>query len=193
MSERLLRAKLRKIDGACAGTCVVIAAAGYLLGIRPAVQQRMTLSEARTALVDQERRAAEAENEVYKLKGRLADLQNRLSTMDVRLDTADRINTRFERITKLADQNGLALNQMAPGMTASGDRFVTVPIRMSGTGTFGGCVAFLGTLVKDYRDLGVSGFHLAAMQQPGRTDATFAFDLTWYAAPAASAGVSDSK
>ncbi len=72
---------------------------------------------------------------------------------------------------------------MQPGAVSVDSRYATLPIRLSGTGSYRDCVLFLHNLREQLRDTGVSTLSLSGNPEAPAAPATFQFELLWYASP----------
>lgn len=169
-----------------------LAAAPYLLDRGPShARQQEIINERRTIAADSERDLAKYQATVETLTARSADA--------VKLRPATAVIPRVVEITALAAECSASISQIAPqpalppAPVAPGvrDKAVVVPIKLSGTATYENATQFLRLLRTRFRDTAVTGIRIAAAPSDTSPDATYAFDLAWYTAPANSAVSAD--
>jgi hypothetical protein len=110
-------------------------------------------------------------------------VQQALVNSPVRLEPYTQVNARLASLTNLAIDSELRVDQVQPGNVSIGRRFATLPIRISGYGSFPTVVQFIHELHRRHDDTAVSSFLIRRQQSPGAAHATFECGLTWYAAP----------
>jgi Tfp pilus assembly protein PilO len=86
-------------------------------------------------------------------------------------------------LTVLASECGLTLDEVTPSAPEPGELYRTVPIRLSGKGSFTASALFLHLLRTNLRDTTVRSMNLVG-DPTGEVASTFVFELVWYAAPA---------
>lgn len=192
MTKHLATLPPRLMDGIGLGLLLAIAGAAYMLGVHPALDRRAAADRDRALLTTE---LASADSAVQGLKAaestRDAIVAKRQGTLS--LEPTEQVNSRISRLTSLAAEESVAIQQLTPGNPKSeaGKPFSSVPIRVQGTGEFADCIAFLARLRDQHRDIAVPSIHLSISQpasenQAARLDMTL--ELVWYAAPDDSAG-----
>jgi Tfp pilus assembly protein PilO len=182
----------RALDGIGAGVILTILGAVYALGVHPTLDRRAAAELDRRTLASELAAADAAATELRnadQLREQLLSGRSRNLT----LQPADQINSRIALLTELAAEQRIAIQQLTPSVAATipGKPYMAVPMKVQGTGEFADCIAFLGRLRSQYRDIAVPSIGLTVAQpasenQPSRLD--MALDLVWYAASDGSAG-----
>lgn len=184
--------RLLAIDTAGAAALLTLAAALHTFALRP-------LRDARAAVVEREALAAARLGHAERLGASLRTLDHQveearraMNASPLRLRPADRVNQRVSALTTLALAQRLRIDEITPGSPLHGPRFTRVPIRLAGAGAYTDFVRFLHLVAADAGDLAVVAFD-AGCGGPCSplSPATFSLDLTWFAAPAGSAGGAD--
>ena len=86
------------------------------------------------------------------------------------------------QIVDVAAAQNLVIDESWSREAESGEQFQTIPINVSGTGSYSDCAAFLHEVHDRLHDVRVTTFELSGNpSSPGQ----FQFDLVWYAAPIA--------
>ena len=172
---------IHAIGGGC---CLALTVAGYLLVARPVIQTQLEQASLSAELLGHQQKLAELdqderilENQRYRIEQELA--QDRLSLQGVK-----HLNRRLALIVDSAVASDIVLNETRSGTITDGQMYQTVPISLTGTGTYPGFAAYLRRLHERLPDTCVVSFELSG--NPGREDTPgrFRYDLLWYAAPA---------
>ena len=178
---------LAQIDGLALAALAGLTAAVYVAGAQPLIGAR---SEAARQEKVVETRRGEADDAARKLAGtatRLANVSRLISENAVTLQTLDRTNARVAELTDLATERRLEINEIKPGEPLPTSRYVRVPIRMTGSGSFLSCALFMHELRTRFGDTGLTAFDLTGDASSSGDAIRFTFDLTWYTAPDARA------
>jgi Tfp pilus assembly protein PilO len=173
-----------KINAVGVAALMAMSALAYLCGVRPlldrhdlAVRQKTELSAARIKSADTQRAWAKMQQE-------LADAQNALAAAPLRLQPVAALNQRLALVSDLAIQGGAGFDDVQPGKSTEGTRFDSLPIRITGTGSYTAFTALLHRLRQEFPDLGVTMFDIAGSAQNGAGESHFTVDLLWYTSPA---------
>jgi Tfp pilus assembly protein PilO len=182
----------RAIDGIGIAALIALVAATYAVGVRPALGRRAAADRDAITLAAEVASADAAAAEVAAAQKRLEQLRES-QVEQLTLEPASQVNTRIGRLTALASEEALSIQQLTPGTPKSeaGKPFTAVPIRVQGGGSFMQCVGFLRRLRKEHRDIAVPAIGMAITEPasentPARLEMTL--DLVWHAAPEVSAG-----
>jgi len=106
-----------------------------------------------------------------------------LQASHVILQSSNQLNARLSEILESAGRAALSVNEMTSGEIAEGDYFTSVPLMLSGRGTYPDCGRFLHELASAMPDVRVTAFELVSNSASGDATCNFLFDLQWYAAP----------
>lgn len=172
------RGPMWRIDAAGAAVCGLVLAGWYGLGVRP-----LASADAARAGMIQEIASREERSEAVARTSRTIESQADTvrGAQPVRLVPLDQMNRRVASLNEAASRGTLRLEELKPGTPVPGAKHTSVPIVLSGTGTYAAAAAFLHRLRTEFPDVGVSGFELRADGPDARTS-RFVFNLVWYAA-----------
>lgn len=181
-----------QIDALAAGALLAATAGAYFLIVEPDNEARARERERLAALGPREELREQMSMALRRARDRLEGLRAELERSPLRLEPVSRLNQRLARITALATEQGLGLDQVAPGNQSSGADAVVVEMRLVGRGGFEEARAFLARLHAEFADMAVSEFHLGGT--PAQPDSgTFLLNLAWYAASEPPAGESQAS
>lgn len=193
-----LAGRLLTIDACGMGAVLALGAGAYFFGAAPIINARAEIDGRRQGLEEQARNAAGQESLIVGEQMKLADLGKQLAEMQIELFPPTDINKRLRRITEICAAAQLTVQQLDPGQPRPGGggdlgKFSIVPIRLAGVGAFDGIAGFMHQLLdREFPDVEVRSLNLTAPAD-GQTEAAFAVDLRWYAAPADYAGAETGK
>jgi len=170
-----------------AAACAALTLAAVFVGFVPLHGRHASLAERQERLKAQRQRSSAIERSVIATKGQLAEMQKALTQSELRLEPAERVNHRIARVTELAAGSGLKVHDVQLGASFSTERYTAVPISLAGAGTYRKCLGFLRALNQSFPDTAVKTFELSA-RPTTPAEATFRFELLWYAAPPAGGG-----
>jgi Tfp pilus assembly protein PilO len=185
LAERLPSLALWQIDAAGVAVCAGLGAIWYFCGLQP-VSQASASREVLTAQLAECDAKLDGLMNARNHHARLADsLSHDIEASSVQLSAVGHLNARIADLNALASKHHLRIDEVRPAAPIALPRYVTVPIRLAGTGSYAECAGFLHALRGELRDMGVSGFELHGEPEAPDKPANFAFSLVWYAAPAA--------
>jgi Tfp pilus assembly protein PilO len=178
-----IRRQRLSIDAVGLVACVAIALVAYFAAIGPLLRQGTANQARHRQLAVQRQRAAAAGATVRHLKQELAAVRA-LQPQDV-LQPAQmgRTTSRLKQITSLAQARGLEIKGVEPGVSRQEAEYQAMPLRLTGTGNYRGCVEFIHDLRTALHDTTVTGLRLSGTPDAPGAPVTFDFDLCWYAAP----------
>jgi Tfp pilus assembly protein PilO len=164
--------------------CALLTGVAYVAIVAPVLQKHSERSALRDELAEKRDRISALAQMERQLGGQVAELREELALSEVRLQPPQYLNTRMALIVELASAIGIVINETRAGGVKPGERYQTVPIFISGSGSYSKSAAFIHVLRGRLPDTGVVGFELSG--NPGKPEATgkFRFELIWYAAPA---------
>lgn len=177
------RPSLWRIDAAGVAVCLLLTVVVYAMAVQPVLDQKTEVLAQRQKLEQQRQRANELTGTLAKIRRQLVKIERAAAESEVRLKPVGNLNEQLAALTDLADDAGLRVDGVQPGEPTHGRRYETVPIELTGNGSYGACAAFLHRLHRSLPDMGVAGFELSATPRSPEDPAEFRFELTWFAAP----------
>jgi Tfp pilus assembly protein PilO len=180
LGDRLTR---WQIDAGAFVACVLLTAIGYVLIYRPIIDRQSDLARLRVEVATTRTQTATAESARAALDRELGRIRAQLAESPVHLEPVERLNRRIARIVELATASRMVINETRAGTVAEGERYRTVPVKISGSGSYSQCAVFLHRLAADLPDVEVLGFELAGNPGVPTARSSFRFDLAWYATP----------
>ena len=172
------------IDAVGAGICAVLSGIAVLVVVIPVVRKQSDQAALRADVAQQRQLAARFDESERVLRRELEAVQEELASSQLRLQPTMYLNTRMAFIVEVAAASGIVIDETRSGTVKVGSRYQTVPIHLSGTGSYSDSASFLHQLHLTLPDTGVVGLELSGKPGQPETPATFRFDLIWYAAPA---------
>ncbi|MFN0132182.1 MAG: hypothetical protein ACKVW3_06580 [Phycisphaerales bacterium] len=178
------RGPMWRIDVVGVVACVGVSGAWYALGVRPLASAQA----ARTGVVDEIQARQERAEKVARTArtvGAQAEAAQKPGGGQTMLLPVEQMNRRVAELNEAAASGSLRLDALKPGAPWTGARHTSVPIVLSGSGSYAAAAAFLHRLRTEFADVGVTGFDLRA-NTTDPSASQFVFNLVWYAAPGAS-------
>jgi len=161
---------------ALTGVAVLWSVNPILEARREALRRAAELSDAQHAL--QEKKAT-----LTGLKRNLKSTRTALEATPVRLIPIAEVNRRLATLTELAANVGLNVEQIEPGAVRQAGLFSKMNIRVSATGSYPKCAAFVHSVRAQLKDTGVASFRVTRRSSATNVEAAFECELTWYAKP----------
>lgn len=171
-----------QVDVIGAACCLALTAATIPFGLMPI---KHDAAEARALGADLDSGKSELDDlgrSRLSLQAQEEEARAELAGCMVQLQPLENLNARMVFLTELVDSSGLELQETELGSSIVGPRYRTVPIRISGSGDYAECTAFLHHLRKRAPDTGVAALELSGNPESDVDLASFTFDLVWYAA-----------
>lgn len=176
--------QLWTIHAVGAGVVAAVTLGFYALSVHPMLRDQQ-LERARVRdLEGLDAKSEELTRELAGIDGTLNELRRQVRQMPLQLKVASRVNERVDDLAKLANENGLQVDALQPGSPVERGRFIKVPLRLGGAGTFKTCVTFLHSLRERFPDTGLASVELTGNPTAHDGAGRFVFNLVWYAAPA---------
>ena len=185
IAQRFPAAALWQIDALGLGVCAALGALWYFAGLQPVSQAAASRETLEAQLTERDTRLSELFASRSTHQRAAASLEEKIHAGSVNLRPVGDVNTRVAELNTLAVRHHLRIDEVRPGAPLTLQRYVTVPIRLGGRGTYAECSRFLHALRTELRDMGVAGFDLRGEPEAPDKPPTFVFTLVWYAAPAA--------
>ena len=179
--DRLAKLKPRQIDLAGAAIALVAAAGLFMPKVNPLLRSDSFLQQQQQQLAVSLRNEKDLTAFLVDQRARLAEINACLRTEKIRLESASNINQRIANLTRLAAGTGLSVNEILPGATVNGERFDSVPVQMTASGSYPTCATFLCRLTDTFPDTSVGSFELSADPQEPGAPANFQVNLIWHA------------
>jgi len=173
---------MRKIDAIGLAVCAGLTVVGYIGIIQPISRMRGEIATLRTQLAIAQRDTESAGNTRARLSDQLTRVRTELEASPVHLEPANQLNRRLAHLVDLAADSHVLLDETRAGDTQHGDRYETVPIAVSGSGTYPDCAVFLHRIHEELPDVEVLGFDLSGNPGSPHPKTQFQFELAWYAA-----------
>ena len=171
----------RKIEIIGLGTCVVLTLVFYLAGIRPLIKSVRAQGILEVQSGTEEIAADTLRASHAMMRNKVVAIREALDQVSLKLEPTSRINRRVALVAQLATDSGLKVDQIQPGVPASGQRYQMVPIKLVGTGSYKTCMVFLHRVRQVFPDTGVSSLQLSGNPSAPSAEATFRINLSWYA------------
>lgn len=152
--------------------------------IDPIVRQREDQTRTRSELAAASEQASQATVRLSRLKDQLEKVRQAVARSSIRLEPTSYLNQHVARLTQTAVEQGLTVEEVQPGAAASNQHFRTVPITLSGAGSYATCAQFLHAVNDAYPDTGVFGLEIVGTPDRANEPARFRFEFGWHAAPA---------
>jgi Tfp pilus assembly protein PilO len=168
-----------KLYASAVMTCVALSAAGYALGVSPAVARAARAASERSELADRRKQVGELSAAATAARTELAATRDALTALPLKLEAATAVNQRLARLADMAAESSLSVAEVRPGTLTEGRDFDSVPVSIAGTGTYPACAAFLHRLHDRFPDTAVRSFR-AGQSEAGT--ASFSIDLVWHTA-----------
>lgn len=176
--------KLRSwhVDALCAALVVAITIVAVLAVVQPILrsgQERLTTQAQLESLQDQ---SEQIESALAAARVSLLEVQTDLPDHYLQLQPLGHLNTSLANLTAVATSCGLVLHETRSGTATAGTWYDSVPIEVTGAGSYPACAAFLHRLREELPDIEVRSFELT--HNPGNPSSATSvrFDLSWYAA-----------
>jgi len=173
-----------RVDAVGAAGASAVLALATVIGFLPVWNGRHAVARDRALASENDRLASDSLRDTQDLEARLGVMQAQLDANPVKLSAVEDLNQRLSDFVRLADEVGLALDQVEPGAPFRSPKFTTVPIKVSGTGTYAGLATFFEKLHSTRVDTSIEAFSINVASGDGdATKARFALQVVWYAAP----------
>lgn len=186
--SRVWFSKVWQIHAVGLGTCLVITGLAYLVGFAPMVRQAAAIEQQKGQLADQRQQASKLAASRGTLHQQLTRARQAVEAGSFRLRPVGQLNGYLAQLTQLATQNDLTLHEIQPGQVVNGPDYRSVPILMSGIGTYRSCAIFLHKLHDVLPDTRLSSLAMTASDSSRNPGARFRLNLIWYATPPQNSG-----
>jgi hypothetical protein len=178
---------LWRLDAAGIACCAALAAAVCFLGIEPLRKDHARFLAEREQLESQRMLGARLETARANLQVRLEEARRAQAGGGPRLRPMTDLNQHLARISALAAEHELVIDDLQTGAAVPGILFEAVPIAVAGRATYRSCTAFLSGLRQACPDTSVLSLELVGDTVDPRRPGKFRINLQWRAAPGGSA------
>jgi len=175
--------RLAMIDAAGVAVCLALSAAVYAVAVRPVLDERAARRQQAVELREREQKASELGATLANRRQTLAQTEQQVATRSLKLHPLAQLNRRLADLTQMSDACELSLDQVEPGTQEPGTHYVSVPIRVTGRGTYTSTTQFLARLHERWPDLAVASLDLSGNPRMAQDQPRFTIQLLWYAAP----------
>ncbi len=172
-----------RIDAAGFGAFVLITGLAYLVLIRPVWLVQAESDRLVPQMSQKQESLRDARASLAELRKDLDDTRAELQDLPLRLESSTQVNSRLATLADLAAHAGLEVHQMLPNQSRNGERYDTVPIKLSGSGDYRKVTLFMRDVHEHFADIAIVGFSLSAGNAP-QGQAQFDIGLAWYTVPA---------
>ena len=177
--------KFAQVDMAALAVIIACAMALYWFGVRPAIQANERSAAQQSQLRDQRRNLALMNSRAAEGQKALDGVRTELAKFPVQLEPAGNVNSRIGRLTELANDHGLKVDEIEPASATYGRDYGSVPIRLNGNGGYKAWTAFLHDLSKSFPDTSVDSFQLSGKPDTPAAPMEFRVNLIWFVSPQA--------
>ncbi len=167
----------------CLSVAVMASIAGYFSGIQPVIENTHASMVLDARLNNQTHTLSQKYNTVSSQEKSLAKLMNDISANQINLLPSSHRNNQIAQITQLADQMGVTIQKIKPENAITGQHYQTIPINLSGAGTYRSCTHFFNSLHANYNDVGIASFEMIGNPSKPDGSATFKANIHWFARP----------
>lgn len=174
---------LWQIYGAGALVCAGLTFGAWAVAVRPLLDGRAERQALAAQLAERVRAAADRTAALDAANRQLDQVKAALARTPLRLESDALLNQRLARVTTLAAESGLRMDEIQPGAPEDGPHYRTVPVRLVANGPYAACATFLHRLRDEFPDTGARGFDAAnAAPDPENPVATLRLELLWFTA-----------
>jgi len=171
-----------RIDAAGLAVCLVISIAFYALGVAPLIQRSADIQDSIEEQQRQEQVKIDLARSHNQLKQRLGQAQKELNEAAIQLQPISRLNEYLAQLTNLATKSGLSLYEIKSSKPVTLKHYRSIPIRLSGTGTYQDSVSFLHSLNREFPDIRVSALNLSVSAYSEKPEPKVNMSLVWHTA-----------
>ena len=171
-----------QLDAVGIAVCLAATLAAYLGGARPLVRDYQRVLAQQEQLRTEQEHADKLENALTALREQLQTVRRTLNKSTLRLKPLSNLNLHVARISALAAQNGLQIDDIQTSPAQARTHYEVVPVHLAGSGTYRTCTAFLNHLRQTLPDTSVASFGLTTTAGKPSGGGTFRVDLQWHAA-----------
>lgn len=184
MNTHLTAWKSWPVYASGAGVCAAVWVMVWLTLLSPALRQREARIAKANELVARRHKAGEVAGALGAVRKKTESVEAALGRTAMRLEPATLVNDRLARLTELANECGLGVDEVQPGEITDGPHYQSVALKLAGSGNYPAFARFLHRLHDAFPDTGVRGMDTSNNSpNPVVPVVSFRLDLVWYAAP----------
>ncbi len=176
--------KFSTVDAGGLGLCVVGLLLLFFAGIRPNIHLKQAAAVQITQMQAQREEVAQLQAQSAELSKKLDETRKALSDTVLQLMPASKVNRHISKLTDLATDSKLRIDDIEPSKPIKGPLCDTVPLVLGGRGRFSDCTAFLSRINEQFPDVSVESLELIGTPANlTTTTVEFRLNLLWYASP----------
>jgi Tfp pilus assembly protein PilO len=172
-----------EIDGAGIVVLIGLFVLFYFAALKPLLERRKMEQVQQQELELHRTKADISAQALQTASDHLKTIKALISDSPQKLEAVKALNDRLARIAALATARGLDIADIRPGDVAVAVHYTTVPISLTGTGSFPNCVRYMHELHQQFSDTTVTSMRLTGNPDDLTASGTFQLELRWYAAP----------
>lgn len=176
----------RSIDGLGVAMVAVVGVLLYVAGVRPLQTAYADTVRLKADLWLANGKLAERRDAEGRAVATATQLSDRLEALDIELSSLELMNTRLAELTHLAEESGMVIEAVRPGVQTSDPRYRAVMLTLVGRVGYMEASDFLDRLRDEFADTGMQSItfdRIADDAAQGRLQ----IEMVWYAAPEVSA------
>ena len=172
-----------RVDAVGVAAFVLLSVALWFLGVGPVLAREAERLEIQSSIKETTQSIETMGDSYAELSGQLQLLDSAIESSSVKLKPVSYLNSRVAELTALAALENLVVEAVQPGALQHGERYETIPVEISGRGSYVECTSFLARLFSDYPDTSVHALNMTGKPRQPALQAEFRFTLHWHAAP----------
>jgi Tfp pilus assembly protein PilO len=180
----LTKLKEWQIDAIGLVLILALTAVAYFLIVAPARRAKLAMEAQTQDVAAQLAKNTELTGTTRTLGQQIAAAQRQIEQLGLILQPSSQQNQKLGQLMDLAAANLLDVDAIQPGALTAAAHCGTVPIRISGRGSYLSCFRFLKNMREKLPDCSVSAIELAGQPGPVPATGSFAVELKWFTAPA---------
>jgi Tfp pilus assembly protein PilO len=168
-------------------SCVALTALFVCVVIWPMILHRQAAVDREAELIADKAKTAQFASAITRAKTNLQSVRAEIAGSQWALEPQGHLNNRVAGITNLAKKCGLEIEEINPGSTLAGSQYDSLALKLTGRGSYRGCVTFMHQLHDHYPDTAIGGFRITVGGQEAGGPLSMEFNLVWFAKPATTA------
>lgn len=163
--------------------CAALTVVGYQFTFKPIAAARTQYTAMQAELGALQQQSQQVKSSQQELSDELNTIRDKVDGSPVQLQPAKTLNLKISHIVDVASASGMQIHETQAGDIVRGTWYQTVPIKVSGRGSYSSCARFLHQLYGSLPDVEVLSFGINGAPAATGSASTFQFELAWYAAP----------